>query len=121
MKQIITRDMFPKIKPPKFKVAGKYIFNEYELRCLMLETAKGNIQSGISVVDMQTKQKGFIRDDGAISTDIGDSLRMNAHFMIQLSEIAKLNKENIIKLESLEINTKYALATMDIKNQKRKI
>ena len=33
----------------------------------------------------------------------------------------KINKENIIKLESLEINTKYALGTMDIKNQKRKI
>jgi hypothetical protein len=121
MKQIITRDMFPKIKPPKFKVAGKYIFNEYELRCLMLEIAKGNIQSGISVVDMQTKQKGFIRDDGAISTDIGDSLRMNAHFMKELYEMPKISKGNTIKLESLEINTKYALATMDIKNQKRKI
>jgi hypothetical protein len=35
--------------------------------------------------------------------------------------MTKISKENIIKLESLEINTKYALATMDIKNQKRKI
>ena len=113
--------MLPKIKAPKYKVAGKYILNEYELRCLILEVAKGNIESGISVKDMQSKQKGVIRDDGAISTDIGDSLRMNARFMIQLSEIAKLNKENTIKLESLEINTKYALATMDIKNKKRKI
>ena len=121
MKQIITRDMFPKIKAPKYKVANKYILNEYELRCLILEVAKGNIESGISVKDMQSKQKGFICDDGAINTDIGDSLRMNAHFMIQLYEIKKSNKENTIKLESLEINTKYALATMDIKNQKNKI
>jgi len=121
MKQIITRDMFPKIKAPKYKVANKYILNEYELRCLILEVAKGNIESGISVKDMQSKQKGFICDDGAINTDIGDSLRTNAHFMIQLYEIKKSNKENTIKLESLEINTKYALATMDIKNQKRKI
>ena len=116
----ITRDMLPKIKAPKFKVAG-FILNEYELRCLMLEVAKGNIQSGISVMDIESRQKGFIREDGAISNDIGDSLRMNAHFMRELYEMPKISKENIIKLESLEINTKYALGTMDIKNQKRKI
>ena len=121
MKININRTMFPKIKAPKFKVANKYILNEYELRCLMLEVAKGNIQSGILVVDMQSKQKGFILEDGAISNDIGDSLRMNGHYMRQLYEMPKINKENIIKLESLEINTKYALGTMDIKNQKRKI
>ena len=121
MKININRTMFPKIKPPKFKVASKFILNEYELRCLMLEVAKGNIQSGISVVDMQSKQKGFIREDGAISNDIGDSLRLNGHYMRQLYEMPKISKENIIKLESLEINTKYALGTMDIKNQKRKI
>ena len=121
MKININRTMFPKIKAPKFKVASKFILNEYELRCLMLEVAKGNIQSGILVVDMQSKQKGFILEDGAISNDIGDSLRMNGHYMRQLYEMPKINKENIIKLESLEINTKYALGTMDIKNQKRKI
>jgi len=121
MKTQINRAMLPKIKAPKFKVASKYILNEYELRCLMLEVAKGNIQSGILIMDMQSKQKGVIREDGAISNDIGNSLRMNAHFMIQLYEMPKISKENIIKLESLEINTKYALATMDIKNQKNKI
>ena len=94
----ITRDMLPKIKAPKFKVAGKFILNEYELRCLLLEVAKGNIQSGISVMDMQSKQKGFIREDGAISNDIGDSLRINGHYMRQLYEIPKISKENIIKL-----------------------
>jgi hypothetical protein len=121
MNQKISRQMLPKIKAPKFKVASKFILNEYELRCLMLEVAKGNLQSGISVMDMQSKQKGVIREDGAISNDIGDSLRMNAHFMRELYEMPKISKENIIKLESLEINTKYALGTMDIKNQKRKI
>ena len=102
-----------------YQQRGLALFNE--LRYLILEVAKGNIESGISVKDMQSKQKGFICDDGAINTDIGDSLRMNAHFMIQLYEIKKSNKENTIKLESLEINTKYALSTMDIKNQKNKI
>ena len=116
----ITRDMLPKIKAPKFKVAG-FILNEYELRCLMLEVAKGNIQNGILVMDIQSKQKGVIREDGAISNDIGGSLRMNAHFMRELYEMPKISKENIIKLESLQINTKYALEQMDIKNQKNKI
>jgi hypothetical protein len=135
MKTQITREMLPKIKAPKFKVASKYILNEYELRYLMLETARGNIQSGLSVVDMQSKQKGFIRDDGAISTSIGNSLRMNGEFMVELSEISNrkirethkllelhnLNKRDTIKLEGLETITKYALATIEIKNQKRKI
>lgn len=135
MKKQINRLMLPKIKAPKFKVAGKYILNEYELRYLMLETARGNIGSGLSVVDMQSKQKGFIRDDGAISSYIGNSLRMNGEFMVELSEISNrkiremhkllelhnLNKKDTIKLESLETITKYALATIEIKNQKRKI
>ena len=135
MKQIIAREMLPKIKPPKFKVAGKYILNEYELRCLMLEIAKGNIQSGISVVDMQSKQKGFIREDGAISTYLGCSLKMNGELMLQLSEISnrnirelhkllelhKLSKKDTIKLDGMEMITKYAMETMGIKNKKRKI
>ena len=141
MKQIITRDMFPKIKPPKFKVAGKYIFNEYELRCLMLEIAKGNIQSGISVIDMESKQKAFIQEDGSLSRYVGEGLKINGKIGLELikskanrlNELAKildiktlelykiLNKKNAVKLDSLEIITKYAIATMDIKNQKRKI
>ena len=141
MKQIITRDMFPKIKPPKFKVAGKYIFNEYELRCLMLEIAKGNIQSGISVIDMESKQKAFIQEDGSLSRYVGEGLKINGKIGLELikskasrlNELAKildiktlelykiLNKKNAVKLDSLEIITKYALATMEIKNQKRKI
>ena len=91
MNQKISREILPKIKAPKFKVASKFILNEYELRCLMLEVAKGNIQSGISVMDMQSKQKGVIREDGAISNDIGDSLRMNGHFMRELYEMPKIN------------------------------
>ena len=135
MKQIITRDMLPKIKPPKFKVAAKYILNEYELRCLMLEIAKGNIQSGISVLDMQSKQKGFIREDGAISTRLGDSLKMNGEFMKELLDISsrnirelhklleleKFSKKDTIKLNGLQTITNYALSTIEIKNQKNKI
>lgn len=121
MKINFNRTMFPKIKAPKFKIASKFILNEYELRFFMLEVAKGNIQSGISVMDMQSKQKGVIREDGAISNDIGDSLRMNGHFMRELYEMPKISKENIIKLESLQINTKYALEQMHIKNEKNKI
>ena len=135
MNQKISRQMLPKIKAPKFKVASKFILNEYELRCLMLEVAKGNIQSGISVVDMQSKQKGVIREDGAISTYLGRSLKMNGELMVQLSEISnrnirelhkllelhKLSKKDTIKLDGMEMITKYAMETIGIKNQKRKI
>jgi hypothetical protein len=127
--------MLPKVKAPKFKVASKFILNEYELRCLMLEVAKGNIQSGIPVVDMQSKQKGFIREDGAISTFIGRSLKMNGELMLELMEISnqnirelhkllelhKLSKKDTIKLDGMEVITKYAMETIGIKNKKQLI
>jgi len=140
MNQKISRQMLPKIKAPKFKVASKFILNEYELRCLLLEVAKGNIQSGISVMDIESKQKGFINYDGSISTRIGNGLKINAEFSIELMEhcfrkikelsnllgidtyeLSKLCKEKTIKLDSLGIIGKFAMATMDIKNQKNKI
>ena len=58
-KKKITRDMLPKIKAPKWKVAG-FILNEYELRCLLVEVGKGNLKSGILVTEMGTKEKAFI-------------------------------------------------------------
>lgn len=84
--------MLPKIKAPKFKVNG-YILNEYELRCLQVEVAKGNLQSKISVIDMETKQKVYILENGILS----DKLTSNA----------------------LGISSKYALELMNLKNIKK--
>lgn len=141
MKQFITRDMLPKIKAPKFKVAG-FILNEYELRCLMLETAKNNIQSGISVIDMQSNQKAFIQKDGSLTAYIGESLKINGklglellqHRVSKLNELAQMldispiellktvNKlSTVVKLEGLEMINKSVMETVGIKNKKNKI
>ena len=86
-KKKITRDMLPKIKAPKWKVANRYILNEYELRCLLVEVGKGNIQSGIPVVEMGTKEKAFILEDGSMSNRLGEGLHIAAKFAIESMEI----------------------------------
>ena len=94
MKTQITREILPKIKAPKWKVANRYILNEYELRCLQVEVGKGNIQSGISVVEMGTKEKAFILEDGSMSNRLGEGLRIAANFAIESMEI-KCRKNQI--------------------------
>lgn len=42
--------MITRIKPPKYKL-GRYSLNEYELRQLMLEVAKGEKQAGQYIKD----------------------------------------------------------------------
>ena len=93
-KKQITRDMLPKIKAPKWKVANRYILNEYELRCLQVEVGKGNIRSGIPVVEMGTKEKAFILEDGSMSNRLGEGLRIAANFAIESMEI-KCRKNQI--------------------------
>jgi hypothetical protein len=97
MKTQITREILPKIKAPKWKVANRYILNEYELRCLQVEVGKGNIQSGISVVEMGTKEKAFILEDGSMSNRLGEGLRIAAKFAIESMEI-KCRKNPIKKI-----------------------
>ena len=92
MKKQIIREMLPKIKAPKFKVKG-FILNEYELRSLQVEVAKGNLQGGICVIDMETGQKVYILENGILS----DKLTSNA----------------------LGIASKYALELMTFKNIKK--
>lgn len=60
---IITR-----IKPPKYRI-GKYSLNEYELRQLMLEVAKGEKPQGLIVKD----KKGLcaiIQKDGSLNCNL---------------------------------------------------
>ena len=39
-----------RIKPPKYKV-GRYVLNEYEVRCLMSEVCLGQKNPGIKITD----------------------------------------------------------------------
>ena len=91
-KNQLARNLLPKIIAPKFKVKG-FILNEYELRSLQVEVAKGNLKDKISVIDMQTKQKVYILENGILS----DKLTSNA----------------------LGIASKYALELMNLKNIKK--
>jgi hypothetical protein len=54
-----------RIKPPKYKV-GKYSLNEYEVRNLQVEVAKGLKPHGIKVKDEKGKT-GIIREDGLLT------------------------------------------------------
>jgi hypothetical protein len=94
MNQKINRQILPKIKAPKFKVASKFILNECELRCLLVEVGKGNVKSGISVVDMETKEKAYILESGALSDRL-KGLSICSNFAIELMDIK--NKKNPIK------------------------
>ena len=80
--------MLPKIKPPKFKVAGKFILNEYELRCLQVEIGNGHIKSGMSVEDVDTKQKAYFLECGALSNRI-NGLSISAEFSLELMAIKR--------------------------------
>jgi len=60
--------MITRIKPPKFRV-GKFSLNEYELRTLMLEVAKGEKLHGIKVKD-QTGRCVTILEDGTLSSNV---------------------------------------------------
>ena len=91
MNQKISRQMLPKIKAPKFKVASKFILNEYELRGLLVEVGKGKVKSGISVVDMETKEKVFILDNGALSGRL-KGLGICSKFAMELLEMKIKNK-----------------------------
>tara|TARA_R110002126_G_scaffold250201_3_gene393132 strand:- start:350 stop:640 length:291 start_codon:yes stop_codon:yes gene_type:complete len=96
MNQKISREILPKIKAPKFKVASKFILNECELRALLVEVGKGKVKSGISVVDTETKEKVFILDNGALSGRL-KGLSICSNFAMELMEI-KIKKNPIKKI-----------------------
>jgi hypothetical protein len=60
--------MITRIKPPKYKVC-RYVLNEYELRTLMLEVARGEKAHGIEVKD-QNGHCVRILEDGTLSSNV---------------------------------------------------
>ncbi len=78
-----------RIKPPKYK-NGRYSLNEYELRQLMLEVAKGEKQSGQTIKDLKGNSAN-IQPDGSLTynlfgTDIMTCTTMN---MLKIRKIKK--------------------------------
>ena len=55
---------FTRIKAPKYRI-GRHVLNEYELRCLQVEVAKGLKKPGIEVKD-DAGQIAIIQADGSM-------------------------------------------------------
>ena len=64
--------LITRIKTPKFKV-GRYTLNEYELRQLQLEVAKGLKPAGIKVRSLSNGQTVSITENGHMDINFGDN------------------------------------------------
>lgn len=77
-----------RITPPVFKV-GRYKLNEYELRNLMVEVARGEKPSGIVVKD-STGTTATVLENGSLSNNL-KGMEVNSLFTM---EILKIRREN---------------------------
>lgn len=59
---------FTRIKAPRYRI-GRHVLNEYELRCLQVEVARGIKQPGIKVKD-DANQIATIQADGTMDINI---------------------------------------------------
>lgn len=57
-----------RVKAPKYRV-GRFVLNEYEIRCLMAEVAKGQKPAGIVVRDIKG-DSATILEDGRLSCNL---------------------------------------------------
>jgi hypothetical protein len=78
--------MIKRIKAPKFKV-GRYVLNEYELRCLQVRVAKKEERFGLVVKDKNGK-KATIREDGTLSRNLS-GLEINSKFTLEILRIKR--------------------------------
>lgn len=81
------KNKIKRIKPPKFKV-GRYVLNEYELRCLQVEVAKGDRDGGIMVRE-QSGESAIILDDGTLNIPL-KGYQIASTFSL---ELLRINRE----------------------------
>lgn len=81
-----------RITPPKYRV-GRYVLNEYELRTLMVEVARGHKPEGIAIKD-EKGATAIIRSDGTLSHSLY-GLDINSRATLDLMRIrwVSLGKE----------------------------
>ncbi len=82
-----------RIKNPKFRI-GRFILNEYELRQLQLEVAKGLKPSGIIVQSLQNKRLDMIQPNGKFLNGFGENSGYDIGSKISIEHWKLLNKEN---------------------------
>jgi hypothetical protein len=80
--------MITRIKPPKFKV-GRNVLNEYELRLLMVEVARGLKPAGIKVKEGNIEST--ILESGRLSNNL-PGLAIASQFTIDLLRLNRSHK-----------------------------
>lgn len=76
-----------KITLPKFKV-GRYVLNEYELRLMMLEVAKGEREGNIKVKDLSNNIESIIQEGGHLSNTL-PGLSINSKITMEFIKIKR--------------------------------
>jgi len=82
-----------RIKPPKYKV-GRYVLNEYEVRCMMAEVCLGKKNPGIKITDSDGTTAEILPDGRLTNNLKGFDISSNFTITI-LREQRKKEKENI--------------------------
>ena len=78
-----------RIKAPKFRV-GRYVLNEYEIRTLQVEVAKGERKPGMKVKD-DLGVVAIILPNGSLDTALS-GYDMNSDLRFQLLKLKMQNK-----------------------------
>jgi hypothetical protein len=78
-----------RVKAPKFRV-GRYVLNEYELRTLQVEVAKGDRKPGMKVKD-DLGVVATILPNGSLDTALS-GYDMNTYLRFQLLKLKMQNK-----------------------------
>ena len=86
--------MITRIKAPKFRI-GRNVLNEYELRCLMVEVAKGLKPSGIKVKEGNIE--ATILESGRLSHNL-PGLATASEFTLELIKIKSIQRAALIKV-----------------------
>ena len=79
-----------RITPPKFRI-GRFVLNEYELRALMLEVARGN---NSEYIGKQVSNSGYfanITEDGTLDSRL-PGLDMASYFALDHMVIKNKNR-----------------------------
>lgn len=86
-----------RIKPPKYKV-GKYVLNEYELRCLLVEVCEGRAMGDIHVSD-EFGNSTKILPDGRLEHNCLNGLDINSLFTLRLIRNRREREKDISLLQ----------------------
>lgn len=81
---------FKRITAPKFRI-GRFVLNEYELRSLILEVAKGNNPEYIGKQVNNSGHTAYITENGTLDNRL-PGLHIASEFAVAHMEIKNKNK-----------------------------